>query len=523
MTEKGGEVRKKNGADSNGTLGTAVRIGVIGLALLLQVAIMLFISYFLRQVAVPVYIALDVAAAVVVFRLFNKYDSAAYRVAWIIIVLTVPIVGLLLYLAWGRVDFNKRERGGIARAYATGFASLPDDGVSAAAFRREHPADAPYMTGLRTAGYPVYGDTAASYFPIGEAYFEKLASDLESATRFILMEYFILANGVLWDRLHEILRRKAAEGVEVRLLYDDVGCFFKIPNDYDRVLRAEGIQTAVFSPAHRFVSSFYLNYRNHQKIAVIDGQVGYTGGVNIADEYINVDSKLGHWKDVGVRLEGTAVRSLSVIFFQMWDIATHNAESDHSAYFVEAPAAGAGYVQPYADGPANNPDNPALDLICRCVTGAREYIWLTSPYLVIDQEISEVFCRAARGGVDVRIITPAIPDHWYVGLVNRHNYRHLLENGVRIYEYTPGFIHGKLLVMDDTCATVGSVNLDFRSLFLHYENGVFFCGAPVVSDVKRDIESTMAVSHEMTLAEVAAQPWYKRLLGSLFNLFSPMM
>lgn len=524
MKTKDTQKHKHGGRDNNGTFMTVVRIGIIALAVLLQLGIMMVLSGLLEELSAPIYVVLDICATIAVFSLINKHDSSAYRIAWIVIVIAAPIFGLFLYLAWGRVDFNRKERGGIEQAFTRGFASLPDGAQEATALQAAHPQAIPYAKGLMRAGYPLYTDTACRYFPIGEEYFDSLAADLERAEHFILMEYFIIARGQLWDRIHEILKRKVAQGVEVRLLYDDVGCFFKIPNSFDRDLRAEGIKAAIFSPAHRFISSFYMNYRNHQKIVVVDGQVGYAGGVNLADEYINVDSHLGHWKDTGVRLEGGAVRSLTTIFYQMWDVATHNAENDHSAYLNASPAAeGAGFVQPYADGPANNPSNPALDLICRCVSGARDYVWLTSPYLVIDQEISEVFCRAARGGVDVRIITPAVPDHWYVGLVNRYNYRHLLENGVRIYEYTPGFIHGKLMVADDECATVGSVNLDFRSLFLHYENGVFFCGSPIVDDVKRDIRQTMAVSHEMTLEEVAARKWYQKLLGALFNVFSPLM
>lgn len=205
-------------------------------------------------------------------------------------------------------------------------------------------------------------------------------------------------------------------------------------------------------------------------------------------------------------MEGSAVRSLTTIFFQMWNIATHNADPAYEAYLNAPPAEDGGYFQPYADGPANNPKNPALDLIRQAAGGARKYLWMTSPYLVIDQELSADFSRAARGGIDVRIIMPAKPDHWYVGLLNWHNYRHLLRNGVRIYEYTPGFIHGKLLVFDDKCATVGSVNLDFRSLYLHYENGVLICDDPAVLDVKADIERTMAVSREITLEDVNARP-----------------
>lgn len=515
--------KKGMGSDRVGSMGTILRIAVVAVALLLQITLLLILTRYLRMYATPIYLAFDVLAVLTVLTLINKHDSPAYRMMWIILLLVAPIFGICLYWAWGRVDFNKREKGNMKAAFDDGFALLAGREVALDAFQARYPHEAPYARGLAAAGYPLYTDTEATYFPLGEAYFDRLIADLEAAQRFILIEYFIVAEGQLWDRVHDVLLRKIQAGVEVRLFYDDVGCFFKIPSNFDRLLQQEGFRVAVFSPAHRFVSNFYLNYRNHQKIVVIDGRVGYTGGVNLADEYINVDSKLGHWKDTGIRLEGSAVRSLSVIFFQMWNIATHGADKDYAGYLLETPCPAAGYYQPYADGPANNPKNPALDLIRQAVSGARDYIWLTSPYLVIDQDLIAEFGRAARGGVDVRIVTPAVPDHWYVGLINRYNYRFLLEDGVRIYEYTPGFIHGKLLVADDRYGTVGSVNLDFRSLYLHYECGVFFCDTPAVMDVKHDIEAVLAASREITLEDVRRRPWYQKALAYLFNLFSPLM
>lgn len=512
------------GHDKGSALTTYLRIGMIAAAILAQLFFMMIVTHFLRTSSAPLYIAFDILAMVTVFTLINRHDSSTYRMAWIVLVLITPILGLLLYWAWGRVDFNKREKGALNTAFENGFMRLPANQPLLQAFSQSNPQDAPYVHTLAGAQYPVYTGTSARYFPIGEAYFDALIEDLEKAERFIFIEYFIIGQGELWDRIHGVLRRKKAQGVEIRVLYDDFGSFFKVPDHFDRMLRGEGFSAAKFSPAHRFVSSLYLNYRNHQKIVVIDGQVGYTGGLNLADEYINVDSRLGHWKDVGLRLEGGAVRSLAVIFFQMWNIATHNAEGDYSRYLIEKPFAGAaGYFQPYADGPYNNPQNPALDLIRQAAGGARQYLWFTTPYLVIDQELSSALCLAARGGVDVRIVTPALCDHWYVGLVNRHHYRHLVKNGVKIYEYTPGFIHGKLMLWDDRCATVGSVNLDFRSLYLHYENGVLICGAPVLADIKKDMEQTMALSHPITMADVKARKWYQKLLAAVLNLFSPLM
>ena len=524
MKKQQDHARQDHPLAAAGAFATYLRIGIIGLLVLIQLALMWAITYFLRTSAAFLYIFFDIVALFTVVSLINRHDSSAYRIAWLVIVLTIPIFGLLLYFAWGRVDFNKKEKGAFKESFMLGFSLLPQEEKAASAFQEQCPGCKTYAGALRENGYPLYDSTAARYFPSGEEYFEQLEQDLKEAKDFIFLEYFIVATGVLWDRIHQILLEKIQQGVEVRILYADVGCFFKIPDNFDKLLRAEGFKAAVFSPAHRFVSDFYMNYRNHQKIVVIDGQVGYCGGVNLADEYINIHSKFGHWKDVGIRLEGSAVRSLTVIFLQMWDVSVHHVGEDFSRYLLERPVSGAqGFFQPYADGPANNPRNPALDLIRQAAGGARDYLWLTSPYLIIDHDLSDDLCLTARSGVDVRIITPAIPDHWYVGVVNRENYRHLLESGVRIYEYTPGFIHAKLMVFDDQCATVGSVNLDFRSLFLHYENGVLVYDAPAVADVKRDIEHTLSLSREITLEEVLHRPWYRKLTGAVFNLFAPLM
>lgn len=500
-----------------------LRMGVIGLLVLVQLIFFWMISSYLKTSVALLYVLFDIAALITVFTMINRHDSSAYRIAWIVVVLILPVFGLLLYSAWGRVNFDKREGGRIRQSFAAGFKNLPLNTKAKEQLAFHYPHCTIYATSLESNQYPVFNNTGVTYFSTGESYFEQLTADLESAEKFIFLEYFIVATGRLWNRIHEILLKKIKAGVEVRLMYDDVGCFFKLPSGFDKQLRAEGFKIGIFNPAFRFISDFYMNYRNHQKIAVIDGIIGYTGGVNIADEYANIITRFGHWKDVGIRLEGSAVRTLTVVFLQMWGIGVRKLDECFADYLLEQPVSSQGYVQPYADGPSNNPKNPALDLVRQAIGGARKYLWLTSPYLVLDHELISDFCLAARGGVDTRIIVPAIHDHYYVGVVNQENYSILIQSGVHIYEYTPGFIHAKLMVFDDVCATVGSVNLDYRSLYLHYEDGIFLCGCPAVFDIKRDIEKTMALSHEITLDDVKNRPWRRKTAGALFNLFSPLM
>lgn len=502
---------------------TYFRVGTIGLLVFIQVFLFWAVSAYLKTSVALLYVLFDIAALITVFSMINRHDSSAYRIAWIVIILILPIFGLLLYSTWGQVNFNKKEGGRIRQSFAAGFKNLPLNTKAKEELESRFPNCVIYATALEKNQYPVFRDTETTYFPTGEAYFDQLLKDLEAAQTYIFLEYFIVATGDLWSRIHDILRRKIQAGVEVRLMYDDVGCLMKLPANFDKVLRKDGLHVAVFNPAHRYIADFYMNYRNHQKIAVIDGRIGYTGGVNIADEYANIITRFGHWKDGGIRLEGSAVRTLTVTFLQMWGIAIRQIDDDIPKYLLEQPVQSEGFVQPYADGPANNPQNPALDLIRQAAGGARRYLWLASPYLVLDHEIISDICLSARGGVDIRIIVPAIPDHFYVGVVNQENYSLLIKAGVRIYEYTPGFIHSKLMVFDDICATVGTVNLDYRSLFLHYENGVFLCGNPAVYDVKKDIEETLALSHEVTLDDVKNRPWHRKTAGAIFNLFSPLM
>jgi len=302
---------------------------------------------------------------------------------------------------------------------------------------------------------------------------------------------------------------------------DEFGSITKISNSFVGDLRAQGIQVMMFNPLHVNLFRMFINYRNHQKITVIDGNIGYTGGTNIADEYVNLEKKLGHWKDTAIRLEGDAVWGLTVAFLQMWD-SDHHTHSDYLRYRPTIQVPGPGFFQPFVDGPVNNPANPAQEVFLQMIAQARQYVWLTTPYLVIDNSMREMLCMAAKGGIDVRIVTPRIWDHWYVHMVTRSNYGVLLEAGVRVYEYSPGFIHAKTLLSDDDCAVMGSINMDYRSFFLHFENGVWISAAPVLTDIKEDMLATFAVSEEISLAVWKNQPRRTRFAQNLLRIFAPL-
>ena len=320
----------------------------------------------------------------------------------------------------------------------------------------------------------------------------------------------------------EILEEKAAQGVEVRLIYDDMGCMFTLPRDYNEQMAARGIQCRVFN---RFVPvmSLRFNNRDHRKFLIIDGKVGFTGGINLADEYINRRERFGHWKDSAILLEGDAVWSMTVMFLTMWDHCCGWEEEFHHFRPEPAPARPwTGYVQPYTDTPLDR-EAVGQAVYLNMIGKARKYIYITTPYLVIDVATNTALCNAAKSGVDVRIITPHIPDKRYVFEVTRAHYPPLLEAGVRIYEYTPGFIHAKNFVVDDRFATVGTVNLDYRSLFLHFEDGVWLCEAPCIQDIRRDFEETLRVCQRISLRQRKYFNPIIQLYRNILRIFAPLM
>ncbi len=363
------------------------------------------------------------------------------------------------------------------------------------------------------------------YYPFGQDFFPRFLEKLKAARHYIFMEYFIVQDGEMWGRTLEILRQKAKEGVDVRVLYDGFGCLFTLPPNYAETLRAQGIQCFAVSP-FRFSwhPSDYklLNHRDHRKITVIDGEVGFTGGMNFADEYINRKKRFGVWKDTGFMLQGPAVFSLTVTFLKMWDYVAET-RTQYLDYLPEsAYPASEGFVQPYCDSPLDS-ENVAENAYFNVLRHAQHYVYLMTPYLILDNEMTTELCLSAKSGVDVRIITPGIPDKPYVYYVTQSYYPELLRAGVRIYEYTPGFVHAKMFVSDGKLAIVGSANTDYRSLYLHYENCCQFFGGQIVNRVKEDFEATMAMCHEVTAEDIRRVPLYKWLAQMFLRLFAPLM
>jgi len=498
-----------------------LRIAVVALAVLSQLVLLALLVLLLKQNSVYIYLFLQFVSLVEVCVLVVRNKLSSYTLAWLIIILILPVFGFLLYIFWGRTGTYALKSQKTLKTLLREMKWLEKNPDVQDELEKAHPTRRKISRYLQQEGFPLYKNTKSKYYKLGELQFDEMISDLEKAERFIFLEYFIIGEGQLWDRIHDILKRKASEGVEVRLLYDDLGSIITAPNNLNKKLESENIKVASFNPVHKYISRLYINYRNHQKIAVIDGNIGYTGGTNIADEYANLYKKYGHWKDTAIRLEGDAVWSLTVTFLQMWEIETGTQE-DYYKYKPTINVEGDGFYQPFSDGPVNNPHNPAEAMYYQLITNAKEYVYITTPYLVVDDSMTDVLCMAAMSGIDVRIITPKIPDHWYVHMVTRSTYGRLLEAGVRVYEYTPGYIHAKTIISDDDHAVTGSINMDYRSFYLHYENGVWICGAPVLKDIRKDIMDTFEVSEEIELDKWKARPWYIKLLQFFLKLFAPL-
>jgi len=497
-----------------------MRLFVVGLTVVGQIFLLALVVSRLKANALFLYIFLELMGLVTILWLIGNNHNTSYTALWLVIILLLPVFGFLLYLLWGRGATKGRKSKRIQEALIRGSSYYQQDPRVYAELEKLHPWRKRMAGFLLREGFPLYQNTQYCYFPLGELQFEQMLADLEKAERFIFIEYYILATGRLWDRIHDVLRRKASQGVEVRILFDDLGSIITIPQSLIAQLKNEQIQVQPFNPVHRYISRLYINYRNHQKIVVIDGNIGYTGGANLADEYANFYPKYGHWKDTGIRLEGDAVWSLTVTFLQMWETES-GVQEDYRNYRPTVKVPSDGFCHPFADGPLNL-HNPAENMYRQVISNAKEYVYITTPYLVVDKSMSDTLCTAAKAGTDVRIITPKVYDQWYVHIVTRSNYGRLLEAGVRIYEYTPGYIHAKTILSDDDQAIIGSINMDYRSFNLQFENGVWLCGASVLKAMKDDILATIAVSEEIDLHSWRRRPWTAKILEKVLRIFAPL-
>lgn len=447
--------------------------------------------------------------------LLSQRIPTAYQNRWLLLLLLFPLTGGLFYWIFsgmGRREWQHRQNESL---------SLPWSQEKEQKLRESSPSLANLAKYLYAiSGAPLYQGSHCEYFSDGEHLLAALLEEVKQAERFLFLEYFIVSEGLLWNSLLPILEEKAKNGVDVRLLYDDCGCLATLPEDFCRQMAAKGIKACRFNPLYPRFSSF-LNDRDHRKICIIDGCVGFTGGANLSDEYVNAVERHGHWKDNGILLKGQAVEGLTRLFLQQWQLASAEQET-LSPYLSMKQCPDEGFVQLFGSEPFSDSSaaREAFLLLCQ---QSRERLFLTTPYLIPDRELEDSLCRAARSGVDVRIITPHIPDKGYVHQCTRSFYAALLESGAAIYEYSPGFIHSKMLLSDGCAALIGSINCDYRSLYLNFECGALLYHSPAVGKAQEDFIKTLSLSQAVTRQEIKQCPWYSRVMRHILRLFAPFM
>lgn len=499
-----------------------LRAAFVGISLLFQIGWLLLLIIRLNEHFAWISLVTGLLALTVVLRLYSKHTTSAMKMPWIMLILVFPVMGLSLYLL---IVIFGDSRGICRRLRAIREKQRPYRIQSPQALELLESAQGRFSNQVRYlsrfADSPVYGNTAVTYYPQAAQAFEALKQALESAERFIFMEYFIVNDTSSFREIRQILERKVREGVEVRLLYDDVGSVGYVNLAFARELCAAGIRCRAFNPAVPFLNLF-LNHRDHRKITVIDGKVGFTGGYNLSDEYFGRAFPYGKWKDTGVRLEGEAVRSLTSAFLEMWSISSRD-EEDMTPYLdIRHVAPGTGLVQPYADDPLG-PERVAENVYLNLIHSAEKQLYIMTPYLIITDEMRSALGLAAKRGVDVRIVTPGIPDKKTVYSVTRSYYGELARQGVRIFEWTPGFCHAKQCLCDSDLASIGTSNLDYRSLYLHFENNVLLWDCQAVRDMEADFRDVFSQSREVTEEYAAGRGAVLRTWQCILRLFAHMM
>lgn len=499
------------------------RFGLILLMLVVQVLILLGIFQRFEEFLPHIMGGAALFTFIMVIYLLNSRINPTAKITWLIVIMLLPVFGVLLLLYTQsdighralkmRIDWIiKHTKEEIVQQKEV-VESLSKENAGAAALVH-------YMG--RSGCHPVYDKTAVTYFPLGEDKFEEMLRQLEAAKHFIFMEYFIVDEGIMWGRILETLARKAKQGVDVRVMYDGSCEFALLPHDYPKRLEAFGIQCKVFAGVTPFVSTHY-NYRDHRKILVVDGHTAFNGGVNLADEYINQKEKFGHWKDTAVMLKGEAAKSFTLMFLQMWEL---DEAKEESSKFLSYPTVlhkqAEGYVIPYGDCPLDNDklgERVYMDILNRSL----KYVHIMTPYLILDGELETALKFAAERGVEVALVLPGIPDKAVPYALAKTHYASLLESGVKIYEYTPGFVHAKVFVSDGAEAVVGTINLDYRSLYHHFECATYLYRVGCIGEIEADFQDTIAKSRQVTKETVRGEKWQVKLTGRLMKAIAPLM
>lgn len=476
------------------------RLLIVLLFFLVQIAIIVLGIIYVRDYYPYIYFLFLFISVVIVLFIISNRSNPSYKISWLVLILIFPVFGGFMYLLFGNKKMNRRQKKMVTKM---------NNLIEAATKKTEDILDQLENENLdahkqslyikNATGFGPYQNCQLQYFPSGEGALDSLINEIKKAKKFIFIEYFIIAEGQIWSKILDILVHKVSEGLDVRVIYDDMGSIATLPHNYERKLRDLGIKAFAFNRFLPFLNA-RINNRDHRKMLIIDGSSAFTGGINLADEYFNLKNRFGYWKDNCLLIKGDAVCSMTLMFLTFWSVLTGQFE-DFKPFLTkstELRISDRGVVQPYADSPLDDEavgENVFLNMMGR----AKKRVYITTPYLILDNEMIMAFCNAAKQGLDVRIVTPGIPDKKYVFQVTRSYYRRLIEAGVKIYEYIPGFIHQKVFLADDDFLTIGTINLDFRSLYLHFENGVWIYNSSVIADVDDDFQNILSNSKLISL------------------------
>jgi len=465
-------------------------------------------------------IGFRVLSGFVVFVVVNRKQDPAYQLAWCVLILFFPILGGLFYLFFGARkipdELQCTDRNAVNKALEV--ITIQKEVITALKKESES-AFFQFQYVYRNAHFPVFQHTKTVYFKSGEEMLEVMQEQLKLAKKTIFMEYFILEEGKMWDSILKILESKVKEGVDVRVIYDDAGCLATLKKGYDKILKSKGIQCEIFNPmkARLWIR---MNYRDHRKITIIDNNVAFTGGINLADEYINQKERVGYWKDTAMMFIGDAVFSFTLLFAQMWNYLSDSPLMEYD--FLEHTEPKDGYVQPFGDSPTDK-ENIGMALHQKMIHLAKRTVMIATPYLIISHEMKQTLCMAAKSGVEVKIVVPHVPDRWVVHMMTRGNYKTLIESGVHIYEYIPGFLHSKMMLVDDEIALCGTINMDYRSYYLHYENAVLLYKCSSLRAMREDFDAMIENSQRIDENDCNNIPFVVRVFHAILNLFSPLM
>lgn len=498
------------------------RTTIIIALILIQVVMLVGVFLYFEQY-VPFFFGGNIVfGLLIVLYIINRPSNPSVQLSWVILTLAVPVVGGLLYLYVETHIGHRIVERQLASLYRETEKFVQQDETIMNELRRRDMGTARLADYIRSNGnFSIYQNTRVVYFPIGEAKLAAMLEELEKAEEYIFMEYFIIAKGYMWAKILDVLERKVKEGVEVRVMYDGTCAVNLLPYSYPKMMQRIGIQCKMFAPLRPILSTHYNN-RDHRKILVIDGKVGFTGGINIGDEYINREMRHGHWKDTAVMLEGEAVEGLTQMFLQMWNVDQKTEDMSRYLNKKHSSVPAEGFVLPFGDSPFDSEligETVYMDILNRAET----YVHIMSPYLIIDHEMMTALCYAAKRGVEVKLMLPHIPDKKLAFALARSHYRELLGAGVQIYEYTPGFVHAKVFVSDDRKAVVGTINLDYRSLYLHFECGAFLYEAPVIAEIEADYQATLAQCQRVSMADYKDTSLFFRAAGKVLKLIAPLM